>query len=268
MHPSLQQVDHRPWPIPAGWWNMRQQWLDLLFAHWPIETRKIRPLVPDELEIEEFAGSSWIGVVPFRMAGVMLRPLPDLPWISAFPELNLRLYVRYQGRSGVWFLSLDAPRLLAVLAARWWYRLPYHWSTVRHTMSAGGPGDYPFQVRAVCPRAQPPLVFEAKYGPVGEVFRARLGTLEHFLTERYCLFTRGRGRKILTVQVHHAPWPLQKAQAEIRANDLLRPFNLSLPDQPPHLLFSSGVQVISWPVRSAETVADRVPEIALNPAMG
>lgn len=268
MHPSLEQVDHRPWPVPAGWWNMRQQWLDLLFAHWPIAVDKIRHLVPEELEIEEFGGTSWIGVVPFRMAGVMLRPLPDLPWVSAFPELNLRLYVRHRGRSGVWFLSLDAPRLLAVLGARWWYRLPYYWSRVEHSTSTGGPEDYPFHFNAVCSRARPPLVFGAKYGPVGEVFQSRPGTLEHFLTERYCLFTRGRGRKILTVDIHHKPWPLQNARADINAADLLRPFKLTLPDQPPHLLFSSGVQVVCWPVRSRETVVGSIPEIALNPALG
>src|SRR5690554_1769026 len=114
MHPALTQTDHRPWPLPAHRWTWRQTWCDLLFAHWPIDAKKLRPLVPEALTIQEYDGTSWIGVVPFRMEGVMLRPLPDLPWLSAFPELNVRLYVEYGGKPGVWFLSLDATNPLAV----------------------------------------------------------------------------------------------------------------------------------------------------------
>jgi uncharacterized protein YqjF (DUF2071 family) len=92
-------------------WTWRQSWRDLLFAHWPIPAAALRSLVPRALEIQEFEGTSWIGVVPFRMAGVMRRPLPDLPWISAFPELNLRFLRRARRQAGVWFLSLDATNL-------------------------------------------------------------------------------------------------------------------------------------------------------------
>jgi uncharacterized protein YqjF (DUF2071 family) len=269
MHPSLEQVDHRPWPVPEGRWNLRQQWLDLLFAHWPIDATVLKPLVPEGVEIEEYGGTSWVGVVPFRMTGVMFRGLPDLPWLSAFPELNLRLYVRHGGRSGVWFLSLDAPNLVAVLAARFRYGLPYHWSKVEHRAHDGADADYPFTMTAECGRAQPPLRFRASYGPAGAVFRAKPGSLEHFLTERYCLFTRGRGGKILRVDVHHEPWPLQPGRAEVDAGDLLRPFGLGLPECAPHLLFSSGVRVVSWPAcvvrHEMETVSTGS---RLRPALG
>ena len=108
MHPTLQHTKHRPWPLPAGEWTWRQRWCDLLFAHWPVPAADLRPLVPDGLEIEEHGGTSWVGVVPFRMEGVARRPLPDIPGLSSFPELNLRLYVTRDRRPGVWFLSLDA----------------------------------------------------------------------------------------------------------------------------------------------------------------
>ena len=137
MHPSLAHLDHRPWPIPTRAWTWRQSWRDLLFAHWPIEARALRPLIPDGLDIQEFGGTAWIGVVPFRMSGVMHRPLPDLPWISAFPELNVRTYVERDGRPGVWFLSLDATNPLAVWAARTFFHLPYH----RAAMSLVDQGD-------------------------------------------------------------------------------------------------------------------------------
>jgi uncharacterized protein YqjF (DUF2071 family) len=124
MHPALSKVDHRPWPLPSGPWRMRQSWRDLLFAHWPVPAARLRALVPAPLEIDEHDGSSWVGVVPFRMAGVAPRPLPDLPYLSAFPELNLRLYVRLDGKAGVWFISLDAANRAAVWGARLLFHLP------------------------------------------------------------------------------------------------------------------------------------------------
>src|SRR5690606_35517478 len=125
VHSSFSRTEHRPWAIPQGEWSWRQSWLDLLFIHWPVPTAALRPHVPSELSIQEFDGTSWIGLVPFRMAGVMRRPFPDIPGLSAFPELNVRLYVEAEGKPGVWFLSLDATNPLAVWAARRYFHLPY-----------------------------------------------------------------------------------------------------------------------------------------------
>ena len=99
-HPALEQIDHRPWPLPRGAWRWRQSWRDLLFAHWPVPVQAVRRLIPPGLEVDTFDGATWLGIVPFRMAGVMLRPLPDLPWISAFPELCL-LYTSPSPRDGL-----------------------------------------------------------------------------------------------------------------------------------------------------------------------
>ena len=136
-HPSLSHTAHRPWPISGDPWTWRQSWCDLLFAHWPVPAAALRDLVPDRLEIQEFDGTSWVGVVPFRMEGVMRRPLPDLPYFSAFPELNLRLYVEADGKPGVWFLSLDARNLAAVFGARVLYNLPYHHAGIRVGLQGG-----------------------------------------------------------------------------------------------------------------------------------
>ncbi|MEO8359797.1 MAG: DUF2071 domain-containing protein, partial [Vicinamibacteria bacterium] len=125
MHPSLHHLDHRPWPIPSRPWLGRQSWHDLLFAHWPIDAKRLRPLIPEALKIQEFEGTAWIAVVPFRMSGVTLRGLPGLPWISAFPELNIRTYVELDGKPGVWFFSLDATNPLAIWAARTFVGRPY-----------------------------------------------------------------------------------------------------------------------------------------------
>ena len=114
----LDRTAHRPWPLPAGPWVMAQSWHDLLFAHWQIDAARMRPHVPAALEIDTFEGQAWIAVVPFRMSGVRLRFTPALPWLSAFPELNVRTYVVAERKRGVWFFSLDAGNPLAVAMAR------------------------------------------------------------------------------------------------------------------------------------------------------
>ena len=237
MHPSLSHLDHRPWPIPGSPWTWRQSWRDLLFAHWPIEAGALQPLIPDGLKIQEFEGTAWIGVVPFRMTGVMRRPFPDLPWISAFPELNVRTYVERGGRPGVWFLSLDATNPLAVWAARTFFHLPY----VHASITLGAEGDR-IDYRSERRDAR----FLGSYRPVSDVFRSAPGSLEHWLTERYCLFARDRNGRLWRNDVHHAPWPLQKAEAEIRVNTMLAPHHLEVPGPPPLLHFARRIDVVVW----------------------
>src|SRR4029079_756429 len=140
---------------------------------------------PAHLEIDTFDGAAWIGVVPFRMSAVRMRGLPQVPGASAFPELNVRTYVRYGGKAGVWFCSLDAESALAVFAARRFYHLPYF----RARMSCTRQGDeIEYSSVRTHPDA-PPAEFVARYGPIGPVEFAAPGSLEHWLTERYCLFT-------------------------------------------------------------------------------
>lgn len=242
MHPSLRKLDHRPWPLPSGPWRWRQRWIDLLFAHWPVPASRLRHLVPSGVRIEEFDGTSWVGVVPFRMEGVMLRPLPDFPAISAFPELNLRLYVEAEGKPGVWFLSLDAGNSLAVWAARRFFHLPYF----RADMTVRGDGER-IRYESVRRASDARVAFAGRYAPAGEVFESRRGSIEHFLTERYCLYTQTRDGRIVRAQVHHPPWPLQEARAEIDENSIGRPHGLGLAEQPALVHFSKRLDVVVWP---------------------
>lgn len=238
-HPALSRTSHRPWLLPSRPWTWRQSWLDLLFAHWPVSADVLRPLVPDGLRVQEFGGTSWLGVVPFRMEGVMRRFLPDLPGVSAFPELNVRIYVEAEGKPGVWFLSLDASNSLAVWAARRFFHLPYH----RADMALAWKSEtclYQSQ------RRQGGQRFEAQYGPVGPEYEATPGTLEHWLTERYCLYARSPRGQLLRNDVHHVPWPLQAAEASIAANSMLDGFGITLDGPPPVLHFSRRVDVVVW----------------------
>src|SRR5262245_28854026 len=122
----INDVAHRPWPLPSTPWTIAMRWHDLLFLHWPVCPATLRPLIPRALEIDTFDGRAWLGVVPFRMSGVRPRYFPALGHSAAFPEINVRTYVQTPGRTGVWFFSLDAASWLAVRVARACYGLPYY----------------------------------------------------------------------------------------------------------------------------------------------
>src|SRR3954452_5328843 len=121
---TLLRSDHRTFPLPEGRWVMGQTWLDLLFAHWPVPTSELRRVVPDAVPIDTYEGSAWLGVTPFQVSGARPRGIPALPYLSRFAEVNVRTYATVDGRPGIYFLSLDASSLLAVLGARRTYRLP------------------------------------------------------------------------------------------------------------------------------------------------
>jgi uncharacterized protein YqjF (DUF2071 family) len=242
MHRSLAQQQHRPWPVPAGPWISRQSWCDLAFIHWPVPVALLRPLVPEALHVQEHGGTAFIGIVPFRMQGVMHRGLPDVPGISAFPELNVRTYVEHAGKPGVWFLSLDATNPLAVWAARRFFHLPYHRARIAITGDARSGFDYRLE-RGDAVR------FAGHYAPRGEVCEAAPGSLEHFLTERYCLYAARPDGALECVDVHHVPWPLQRARLELRTCTMTAPWGIALDGPPAHVHFASRVDVVVWPAR-------------------
>jgi uncharacterized protein YqjF (DUF2071 family) len=248
-HVAFDRVDHRPWPLPNGPWTWRQNWHDLLFAHWPVPAAELRRLVPDGLKIQEYDGASWIGVVPFRMTGVMRRPFPDLPWVSAFPELNVRLYVERGGKAGVWFLSLDATNPLAVWAARRFFHLPYWRARMDLTVSNG---EYRLRSQRLGNSAAVP--FAATYGPTSPPHEVQPGTLEAFLVERYCLYCRAPNGTLYRAQVHHTPWPLQDAAGEVEPHELLKTHGLTVRGAP-LLHFSRGVDVVVWPLESLDSTS-------------
>jgi len=184
MKAVLKNVAHRLWPLPAGPWVMAQIWHDLLFAHWPVDTAVLHPLLPPQLQIDTFAGHAWVAVVPFRMTGVRLRGMPAMPGLFAFPELNVRTYVTYDGKPGVWFFSLDAGNSLAVAVARAWFHLPYFRARMSCSERNGGIEYASHRTHSGAASAG----LRGHYRPVGPIFLPQPDTLEHFLTERYCLY--------------------------------------------------------------------------------
>jgi len=241
----LRRRDHRPWPLPNRPWALRQTWGDLLFAHWPVNPEALRSLLPPALELEAWEGKAWVGIVPFCMSGVRPHWLPTVPGLSTFPELNLRTYVRAAGRSGVWFFSLDADNTVAVVVARATFHLPYYMAHMR-AERVGGAVDY--ASRRAHPRA-PAARFIGRFGPIGPPAVPRPGTLEHFLTERYCLYTAGPEGQLYRADIHHAPWDLQSAEAEITENTIAAASAIALPDCAPLLHFAARQDALAWTPR-------------------
>jgi uncharacterized protein YqjF (DUF2071 family) len=201
----------------------------------------LRRLIPAEITLDEFDGTPWVGVVPFYMAGVSVRGIPNLPWVSHFPEMNLRTYVTFQNKPGIWFFSLDAGNSAAVLAARTLVHLPYFWASMR--LDEDG-----LRVRYSSRRlaSKIDVAFRGVYGPDGPAQEPQPGTLEHFLTERYCLYTASPSGAIERLEIHHWPWPLQPATAEIEINTVAEPQGLPLPSDRPLLHFVRRLDVIGW----------------------
>jgi uncharacterized protein len=218
---------------------MEQGWYRLLFAHWPVPWKQIRDLVPPELEIDTFAGEAWVSIVPFE---VRLRPrwLLSLGKLWSFPELNCRTYVRYRGHAGIYFFSLDAGSLPAVLGARAFFRLPYFHSHMQFLREHSA-------TRFKSERQSANISFTAEYRPASSIYNAVPGTLEHWLTERYCLFTM-LNRDVFRTDIHHCPWLLQKVETEIFVNTVGTAAGLSIEGPPVFVGYAEQQEVLVWPL--------------------
>ncbi|MGH7564277.1 MAG: YqjF family protein [Gemmatimonadota bacterium] len=241
----LDQTGHRPYPLPRGPWIMAQRWHDLLFAHWEVSPSALRRVVPPALELDLYGGLAWIGIIPFTMSGVRLRGTPSLPGLSAFPELNVRTYVRYRDLPGVYFFSLNAGNRLAVAVARRWYRLPYFHARME-VRRRGEECEY--RSRRVHQGAAP-AELEVRYRPTGETYLPGPGSLDHWLVERYRLLTVHEGRVFLA-EIHHPAWRLRPAVAEFRINTMTEGLGIGLPPAGLRLAFAEEQEVLVWPPTS------------------
>jgi len=236
----LEQRSHRLWPLPKTVWFLFMRWHDVLFLHWPVRPETLRPFIPRALELDTFDGWCWIGVVPFHMSGVQPHYLP-IP--LAFPELNVRTYVKTPHKTGVWFFSLDAANWLAVRAARW-LGMPYYDARMK-VQSAGESIDYKsLRDHKKAAAAE----FTGSYRPTGPNYLATSGTLDHWLTERYCLFTALKRDRIVFGEIHHPQWQLQPAAVELRRSTMLQATGIETPDGKPLCHFSRLQEVVAWPI--------------------
>jgi uncharacterized protein YqjF (DUF2071 family) len=229
----------RPKGMPLGQMN----WGKLLFMHWPIAARLLRPLIPQRLTIDTFDGSAWIGVVPFTMWGVRPTFIPPVPGPSRFHELNVRTYVHLDGVPGVWFHSLDAASRLAVWGARTFFHLPYFNARMslrqeRETITYASERTH---------EKAPPASFQATWRITDRLKESEPGSLEFFLTERYCLYA-SKGERLSRLRIHHEPWPLQRAELSASTSTMLEAHGLPTPHTDPLLHYAEALHVAAWPL--------------------
>jgi len=229
---------------------LRQHWGKLLFMHWRIDANLLRSLVPSELEIDTFDSSAWIGVIPFTMWGIRASFLPPISGTSAFHELNVRTYVTYNGVPGVWFFSLDAANKLAVWGARKFYSLPYF--NARMSLQQTGDSITYSSVREDTRGA--PAGFDATWAIGEHLPQSHPGSVEYFLTERYCLYSEQR-REVYRARIHHRPWPLQDATLSSLNSTMIESQGLPSPEGNPVLHYAEELRADIWPLKKAEARA-------------
>lgn len=217
---------------------MYHQWNWITFLHWRFPPEVAQSFLPSGLTADIWDRTAWIGLTPFLMEGVRPPALPSVPWLSRFGEINVRTYVRDAlGRLGIWFLSLDAARLPAVLAARAGYRLPYFWSAVNVEVTGNHVG---YQCRRRYHASDARCDAEVELGaPLTEADRDELAL---FLTARYRLFTVIKGR-LAVAEAEHPPWPLHHVRVLGLDQSLLDSAGLPTPTDDPLAHVSPGVPV-------------------------
>ena len=225
---------------PEGAAIMHQNWDNLLFLHWPIDAGAIRHLIPQALELDTFDGVAWIGLTPFALNHLRLIALPEVPGLGSFLEVNVRTYVHYQGRPGIWFFSLDASKLIPTIAARIAFMLPYFKAEM--TINERD-GEFQFASR----RSGPPSAEMRTHWRTGIRLRAPdPDSLAFFLVERYCLFA-GSNENLRTTRVYHAPWILEEAHIRSHQSTMIASLGLPEPSAGPLSHFSRSMHVEIWP---------------------
>jgi len=228
---------------PDGFPVMHQNWGKLLFMHWPIAPELLRSLVPERLTIDTFKSMAWIGVIPFTMWGVRPVLLPAVPGLSDMHELNVRIYVHLDHHPGVLFLSLDINSVIARTAARNFYFLPYYYAnidleqkgeTIHYTLERDD---------ADGTKAK----FDARWKIGEELSYSKPGSIEFFVTERYCLYTEHRNH-IYRARIYHEPWPLQKAELLSMKSTMIESHGLPTPAEEPLLHYAEALAVDIWPI--------------------
>jgi uncharacterized protein YqjF (DUF2071 family) len=237
----LEQTKHRPYPLPSKAWIMTQTWNRLLFAHWPVPISLLKKYVPSALPIDTFDGTAWIGVIPFEISHLRARGLPPIPYTSYFPEINVRTYVVKDDKPGVFFFSLDATNPLAVAAARVFFHLPYYKAKIK---AAEQQRSVHYSIHRIHKNA-PPAAFSAQYRPISPIFQASKGSLDDWLTARYCLYSYYKNQ-LYRGEIHHAPWPLQQAEAEISNNEMHPILSAIILQSQPTLHYVDQIKALFW----------------------
>jgi uncharacterized protein YqjF (DUF2071 family) len=227
----LANKEHRPWDMPSGAWSFYQEWNDVVFIHWQVDVTELEKWIPGPLEIDTYNGSGWISLVAFTMEKIRPRMLPAFTPVSEFHEINIRTYVRFNGKAGVFFLNIEAGKRISAIIARQISSLPYRFSAIQRN-----PGLYEAQnaVRG----DELTIAFKTGDWTVDKT------ELDHWLTERYALF-QNAGKSILEYEIQHIEWPIRALELS-KFKFQYKSFDRLIKCLPDVMHYSPGVQVLAW----------------------
>jgi len=237
---AAQQTEHRPWPLPERPWLLAQTVKDVLLAHWRVPAPQLRALLPEGLELDLHPGEAWMSVTPTRLTSVRLRGTLPLPLVSGALEVGVRTYVTADDRPGVWLFSVDVSSALAAEAGRRLFGLPLHRARMSTRWHAGW-----LEYESARSDAARPFVLSGRFRATGPAETPEPGSLERFLAERFCLYVPARGGSLRRAEMHHAPWPLQPAEAELELNTVA-PDGLDAGVEEPLLHFVGRHDLLLW----------------------
>ena len=232
-------------PPPKSPWRFQLRLEDLLFIHWPVPVTAVEKILPDSLSIDTFEDQVWVSVVGLTVKNVRVRWLPPLPVIFGTVQVNVRTYVKMGDSPGVFFLSVDTANVLSAWGARHFLRLPCFHSHISSTRC----GDR-FDFAAT--RREGAAELRVSYRPGNEPFKAREGSLEEWLLERYRLYSADSHRRLWLSEIDHAPWSLRPVEAEIATNSMTLDHNISPPTSDPIFHFTPGLETRAWPLEKVE----------------
>jgi len=244
---AVREDGHLPFPMPNRSFALSQEWRDLTFMHWKVDPKRLKPHLPDGLEIDFFQGDAYVGVIPFVMKNVRPKSLPSVPGISTFAEFNIRTYVVKDGQPGVFFLTLDAKSLMTCFYAPRAYGLAYRYAKAK-VKKQGETLHWHSR------RTSDGVQLIGSSTPSGSIQTADSATLEHFLFERYCLYTEHKGC-LRRAYVYHQPWNFHEAEVNLETNSLLESYDMGLDVLAPDLVhYSKGLPVKTWSIEVAERI--------------
>jgi uncharacterized protein YqjF (DUF2071 family) len=248
----LYAVEHRPWLPPDSHWLLSQSWNDVLLLHFAMKPETLRRLVPEELTLELYEGVAWLTISPFSASHVRPSGVPPLPGISFSSQISVRTYVTMGGKPGIYYFSMDTTNLSTVWFARMFFRMQYWHSSIQVSgATINSPKTQNAEIHFRARRLHGPAAqngaarLDVEYAPEGAPTRARTGSLNEFLTERYCVYSCHR-KSFYRTEIHHQPWPLQQVQVDLRDNSMAEPLGLTLPEEPELCHFSRSLKMLTW----------------------
>jgi len=232
---------------------MTHSWRDLLFLHWEVDVKILQSLIPKGLTVDTFDGKAYVGLVPFRITNIRASGLPPIPGFCHFPEINVRTYVLLNGQDpGVWFFSLDAANLSACIGARLFYKLPYFYAEISQTnIMVSDQCFTEYRSRRYLPKPIPAYASVDYDVDTSKSVPAQQDTLDHFLIERYLLYSTD-AQQIYVGQVHHKPYSLSPATISNLREDLVLSAGIRRPTVEPIVHFAKGVEVEIFPILLAQ----------------